>query len=389
MAINKKLIHFKNFSDFNSKKLSANENNTQYTLGIDGAVTDGSPDILYQSICWIKDTKQQWTHGQLYDGSKSDTLLNETDPIFSASPAATITEEDITVWNGAADLVAGHDTDIAQLFNDIEGKQDTISDLTAIREGASKGATALQSYTEQYKGTVTGVKINGSTKSPSNGIVDLGTVITTHQILKTINGQSIVGSGNIEISGGGSSSVGNGAYPEVDGTIFEGLNQGEYICYDAEPNTFYVFPECTELTFSPTIDAPRDGLAHEYLFQFTSGSTPTTLNLPDGIRWANDTPPTIAEKMIYQVSILKGLATVLEFSNKPKTKQCTLNRGYDTIALVFEDGMTWNTWVNSSYNNYNLYVSGGNVFITSMFIVSGVTPNDVMEEKDYTYLIYD
>jgi hypothetical protein len=69
MAINKKLIHFKNFSDFNSKKLSANENNTQYTLGISGAVTNGSPDILYQSICYIKDTKQQWTHGQLYDGT--------------------------------------------------------------------------------------------------------------------------------------------------------------------------------------------------------------------------------------------------------------------------------------------------------------------------------
>ena len=69
MAINKKLIHFKNFSDFNSKKLSANENNTQYTLGINGSVTNGSPDILYQSICYIKDTKQQWTHGQLYDCS--------------------------------------------------------------------------------------------------------------------------------------------------------------------------------------------------------------------------------------------------------------------------------------------------------------------------------
>jgi hypothetical protein len=66
MAINKKLIHFKNFNDFNSKKLSANEANTKYTLGVDGAVTNGSPDILYQSVVWIKDTKQQWTHGQLY-----------------------------------------------------------------------------------------------------------------------------------------------------------------------------------------------------------------------------------------------------------------------------------------------------------------------------------
>ena len=69
MAINKKLIHFKTFANFNSKKLSANEANTQYTLGVDGEIQTGSPDILYQSICWIKDTKHQWTHGQLYDFS--------------------------------------------------------------------------------------------------------------------------------------------------------------------------------------------------------------------------------------------------------------------------------------------------------------------------------
>ena len=51
MAINKKLIHFKNFSTFNSKKLSANETNTAYRLGINGVITAGAPDILYQSIC--------------------------------------------------------------------------------------------------------------------------------------------------------------------------------------------------------------------------------------------------------------------------------------------------------------------------------------------------
>lgn len=66
MAINKKLIHFKKFSDFNLKKLSANEQNTQYTLGVDGAVTNGAPEVLYQSICWIKDEQKMWTHGTLY-----------------------------------------------------------------------------------------------------------------------------------------------------------------------------------------------------------------------------------------------------------------------------------------------------------------------------------
>lgn len=63
MAINKKLIHFNTFENFNSKKLSANVENTQYTIGINGEIQSGSPDILYQSIVYIKDTKQQWTHG--------------------------------------------------------------------------------------------------------------------------------------------------------------------------------------------------------------------------------------------------------------------------------------------------------------------------------------
>jgi hypothetical protein len=78
MAIQKRFIHFKKFEDFNKKKLSANEANTQYTVGVSGVIQDGEPDILYSSYCWIKDTKQQWTHGQLYDGSVSQAQLNHT-----------------------------------------------------------------------------------------------------------------------------------------------------------------------------------------------------------------------------------------------------------------------------------------------------------------------
>lgn len=74
MAINKKLIHFDSFSNFNSKKLSANVDNTQYTVGVNGTVQTGSPEILYQSIVYIKDTKQQWTHGQLY----GSTIIEDT-----------------------------------------------------------------------------------------------------------------------------------------------------------------------------------------------------------------------------------------------------------------------------------------------------------------------
>ena len=53
-------------------------------------------------------------------------------------------------------------------------KSDLASD---VQESLGKADSALQSFEEQYKGTVTSVKINGSTKNPdADGVVDLGTI---------------------------------------------------------------------------------------------------------------------------------------------------------------------------------------------------------------------
>ncbi len=60
---------------------------------------------------------------QIANGEIGGGIEEETDPIFSASPAATITENDKAAWSG---------------------KQDAIDDLATIRDGASKGATAVQ-----------------------------------------------------------------------------------------------------------------------------------------------------------------------------------------------------------------------------------------------------
>lgn len=52
------------------------------------------------------------------------------------------------------------------------------SDLAIdVQTSLSKADTALQSFEERYKGTVTSVKINGSTKNPdADGLVDLGNI---------------------------------------------------------------------------------------------------------------------------------------------------------------------------------------------------------------------
>ena len=86
---------------------------------------------------------------------------DEIDPIFTAHIASHITDGSINYWNSKQDRL--FDTSISYWNN----KQETISDLQTIRDGAALGATALQE----------------------------------HQPIMTINNTSIIGEGNVNISG--------------------------------------------------------------------------------------------------------------------------------------------------------------------------------------------
>lgn len=266
MAIEKRFIHFKRFSDFNSKKLSANEANTQYTVGVSGAIQNGDPDILYQSYVWIKDTKQQWTHGQLYDG----TNLNE------------------------AGFLAGEET--SDQLDDVE----------------------THTYVKYVPQTLTDEQ-----KAQVRANIGVGTGST-----------------------GGSSS---GAYSEVN----HGTSD---TTFTLTPNTFHVWDKVASLTLD--FGSETSGVANEFLFQFTSGATATSLTLPDDIKWVNEL--TIEPNMIYQISILKGLASVLEFSNETPSVPIVFyvnGTPYDAMS-----NMTWNDFINSDYNpdiyNDKMFVEG-------------------------------
>lgn len=122
MAINKKLIHFNKKATFNSQKLSANDSNTQYQVGGTGTVQTGAPDINYQSIVYIKDSKEIWTHGQFYatavtwstitgkpsfatvatSGSYNDLNNKPTIPTSLPTPnSLTFTGATTGTWNGS------------------------------------------------------------------------------------------------------------------------------------------------------------------------------------------------------------------------------------------------------------------------------------------------
>ena len=61
--------------------------------------------------------------------------------------------------------------------------------------------TDIDDRIEDIKSTsIKGITMNGVSKGTS-GVIDLGTVITSHQSIKTINSTSLVGSGNLTIDG--------------------------------------------------------------------------------------------------------------------------------------------------------------------------------------------
>ena len=192
------------------------------------------------------------------------------------------------------------------------------SDLaSAVQTSLGKADTALQSYTEQYKGTVTGVKINGTTKNPSSGVVDLGTVITSHQDIsgkqdklvsgtniKTINGTSILGSGNIVIEGGsgGGSSSGESSSKEVVNIYSDTIDV-------LEPNKIYIF-ESSSLIFNiDYIEEPADSYAEYSVILVAEPlaggeSISPTITLPSDVEWANGVTPDLTKQGIYELSIV-------------------------------------------------------------------------------------
>lgn len=134
---------------------------------------------------------------QLIDIYVPETIAR-TSELKTINGESILGEGDITIEGGSSltesDIAAMGFTKNTGTYSKPSGGIPKTDLASAVQTSLGKADTALQSYTEQYKGTVTGVKINGSTKNPSNGVVDLGTVITSHQSLSNYYTKSEVDS---------------------------------------------------------------------------------------------------------------------------------------------------------------------------------------------------
>ena len=202
-------------------------------------VTNGNPKLP---------TTSQIEYGEIAVNYAKDhetiSLKNSNNEIvtFSTDEAIKkiINEDAYVISNSLNNLnsrVGYAESGISDLRTTVSGKQNALSNASVLSGISSSDISNWNSKTDNV-GTVTGVKMNGTTNNPTSGVVDLGTVVTSettlskgttsgsgnavtdisvsghqitltkgstfltsHQSIKTINNTSLVGTGDLTING--------------------------------------------------------------------------------------------------------------------------------------------------------------------------------------------
>ena len=182
----------------------------------------------------------------------------------------------------------------------------TVEDAVNNMSGGS-GADMSNYYTKTQidaKGYLTDVPSEYITENELN---DKG-YLTSHQDIsgkqdtlvsgtniKTINGTSILGSGNI-VAG----------YKPLQTTTSNSMT--------LTPNVYHRNTSTYLSSLTITLGSITDNtILNEYFVEFTTRSSGTTVNLPSDIKWVNGETPTFEASTTYQISIINNLGVVAKF----------------------------------------------------------------------------
>lgn len=183
---------------------------------------------------------------------------------FKGHAQATFMSDGRTVEEAVGGMSGGSggtiDTSNLATKDELAQKQDVISDIDTIRTNAAN-----------YKGTVTSVKVDNVSKTPSSGAVDIGYV-------------------NKKLTTSTSSSM------------------------TLSPNIYYRNTSTSLSTLTITLGSvSNSNIINEYFVEFTTRSAGTTVSLPSTIKWANGEAPTFEASTTYQISIVNNLGVVTKF----------------------------------------------------------------------------
>ena len=201
---------------------------------------------------------------------------------FKGHAQATFMSDGRTVENMVEEVVS----EISNLAtkDELAQKQDIISDIDIIRNNAAN-----------YKGTVTSVTVNGSSKTPSSGVVDIGNVATS---VKVDNVSKTPSSGAVDL-----------------GYVNKQLITSTASTMTLSPNIYYRNTSTSLSTLTITLGSvSNSNIINEYFVEFTTSSSGTTVSLPSTIKWANGETPTFEASTTYQISIVNDLGIVTKFN---------------------------------------------------------------------------
>ena len=205
-----------------------------------------------------------------------------------------------------------------------QNKQDVISDLATIRSGAAAGATAVQpgdlatvatsgSYNDLLnKPTIPAAQVQSDWNEADNTKVDY---IKNKPTIPNVSGKAdkVVGA----TSGDVATLDSTGNLTDSGLSVFDFFVMVE----DAStppasmaPNTVYQYGTLSGNTTFPALATPTEpDIANVYCWTFATPSTAPTITWPVAITsWAGGSAPTINASKSYEVSVMDGIATIIE-----------------------------------------------------------------------------
>ena len=201
---------------------------------------------------------------------------------FKSHAQATFMSDGRTVEEAVSEMSAVDTSNLATK-DELAQKQDIISDIDTIRNNAAN-----------YKGTVTSVTVNGSSKTPSSGVVNIGNVATS---VKVDNVSKTPSSGVVNL-----------------GYVNKHLITSTSSTMALSPNIYYRNTSTSLSTLTITLGSiANSNIINEYFLEFTTSSSGTTISLPSTIKWANGEAPTFEASTTYQISIVNNLGVVTKF----------------------------------------------------------------------------
>ena len=177
-----------------------------------------------------------------------------------------------------------------ELTNSLATKQDVISDLAAIRSGAEAGATAYQKPAAGIPASDLAQAVRTSLQKADTALQNESDPVFTASPAHSIT-------------------TGDIAEWNAKADKVPVVNHGTGSTTLAiAPNVFHVWGTVSALNI--TLTAPTDSsVVNLYSFQFTSGSTQTTLTLPSVVQWPKDNELTVEANTVYEINIRDNKAT--------------------------------------------------------------------------------